>query len=170
MLQKILAAAAVMPLLLACVPFAQADIQSISPQQASLVDSTCSGAMGLKRGEYYFALCRESLAQALAAKAEGQDMTAAYRDCRKREPRDATAALSTCMLDSQARATGTRAVDVADVGLSAAEPATSLYHMPPHMRIQHERYACAQLGLLPGSSAFSECFADLNTAMTSNPD
>ena len=168
MLQKILACATFMPMLLACAPFAQADMQSMSPQQVSLVDSTCTGAMGLRQGEYYFALCRESLAQALTAKAEGQEMTAAYRDCRRREPQDGTAALSTCMLDTSARET--RPVAVADAGLSAAEPATSFYHMPPRMRIRHERYACAQLGLLPGSGAFSECFADLNTALTSNPD
>ena len=168
MLQRLLACATVMPMLLACAPFAQADMQSMPPGRASLVDNACTGAMGLKRGEYYFALCRESLAQALEAKSEGQEMTAAYRDCRRREPRDGAAALSTCMLDTPARET--RPVAVADAGLSATEPATSFYHMPPRMRVQHERYACAQLGLLPGSGAFSECFADLNTALTSNPD
>jgi hypothetical protein len=170
MLQKILAGATVMPLLLACAPFAQAGMQTMSPEQVSLVDNTCISAMGLKKGEYYFALCRESLAQALEVKSEGQDLAAAYRDCHKHEPQDSTAALSTCMLDTEARGTATRPIAVADASLSGAEPDTSFYHMPARKRIRQERYACAQLGLLPGSSAFGECFADLNTAMTSNPD
>jgi hypothetical protein len=171
MLRTILACAALMPMILACTPFAQADMQSMSPDQASLVDSTCNQIMGLRRGDYYFALCRESLARSFVAKLEGQGMAAAYRDCRQRGLGEGTAALSTCvlMLDPPARASSAQLPAVADTTALGADTGQSFYHMPPRIRIEHERYSCAQLGLLPGSGAFGDCFASLNVAMTFNP-
>ncbi|HUE64142.1 MAG TPA: hypothetical protein VMO78_07185 [Rhizomicrobium sp.] len=170
MLRTILACATLMPVILACAPFAQADMGSMAPAQVSLVDSTCTRIMGLRRGDYYFALCRESLAHALAAKLEGQDMAAAYRNCRQRGLAEGTAALSTCMLGSPARAPMPQSTAVTDTMALGSDTGQSFFHMPPRVRIQHERYSCAQLGLLPGSGAFGECFASLNGAMTANPD
>jgi hypothetical protein len=170
MLRKILACAALMPMILACAPFAQADMQSMSPAQVSLVDTTCMQVMGLRRGEYYFALCRESLAHSLEAKLEGQDMAAAYTNCRQRGLGEGTAALSTCMLaDPPATASSSQLPAVANATGLGGDASLSFYHMPPRIRIEHERYSCAQLGLLPGSGAFGECFGSLNVAMTFNP-
>jgi hypothetical protein len=170
MLRKILACTTLMPMLLACAPFAQADIQSMSPEQVSLVDSTCMQVMGLRKGEYYFFQCRDSLAQSLAAKTEGQDMVAAYRDCRQRGLAEGTAAFSTCMLDSPARTSRPQSMAVADTTTPGVVAGHSFYHMPPRERFQHERYSCAQLGLLPGTGTFGECVTSLEGAMTANPD
>jgi hypothetical protein len=170
MLRKILACTTLMPMLLACAPFAQADIQSMSPEQISLVDSTCMQVMGLRKGEYYFFQCRDSLAQSLAAKTDGQDMAAAYRDCRQRGLAEGTAAFSTCMLDSPARASRPQSMAVADATIPGVVAGHSFYHMPPRERFQHERYSCAQLGLLPGTGTFGECVTSLEGAMTANPD
>jgi hypothetical protein len=49
--------------LVACASSAQAG----TPAQLSSVDETCSRVMGLRPGESYFAACRESLSQFLAA-------------------------------------------------------------------------------------------------------
>ena len=53
--------------LIALIPFAQAEESSLSPGQLSLVDQTCTRVMGLAPGETYFALCRQSLSDALPA-------------------------------------------------------------------------------------------------------
>jgi len=76
MVRKLLATATLLPLVFACAPFAQA--YSLSPDQLSFVDQTCLQVMGLKRGEAYFAGCRESLSQALTAKSASQPVAAAY--------------------------------------------------------------------------------------------
>jgi hypothetical protein len=168
MFRTILACTTLMPMLLACAPFAQAD--SISPEQVSLVDSTCMQVMGLRKGEYYFFQCHDSLAQSLTAKTEGQDMAAAYRDCRQRGLAEGTAVFSTCMLDSPARASRPQSMAVAERIAPSVAAGHSFYHMPPHERFQHERYSCAQLGLLPGTGTFGECVTSLEGAMTANPD
>lgn len=170
MLRKILACTTLMPMLLACAPFAQADMRSMSPEQVSLVDSTCMQVMGLRKGEYYFFQCRDSLAQSLAAKTEGQDMAAAYRDCRQRGLAEGSAAFSTCMLNSPTEAHRSQSMAVADTIAPGVAAGHSFYHMPPRERFQHERYSCAQLGLFPGSGAFGECVTGLEGAMTANPD
>jgi hypothetical protein len=50
-------------MLVACASSAQAG----TPAQLSSVDATCSRVMGLRPGESYFAACRKSLSQFLAA-------------------------------------------------------------------------------------------------------
>ncbi|HKU54433.1 MAG TPA: hypothetical protein VJP60_03655 [Rhizomicrobium sp.] len=170
MLHKILVCAALTPILLACAPFAQAGIQSVSLEQLSLVDTTCTQIMGLKKGEYYFAMCRESLSNTLAARKEGQDMAAAYKDCRQRGLADGTAAFSTCMLDSGATGPNPQPVTVAYTPAPGTEPGKSFYSVPPHVQFQRERYSCAQLGLLPGSGAFGQCVAGLEGAMMPTTD
>ena len=170
MLRKILACATLMPMLLACAPFAQADMQSISPEQVSLVDSTCTQVMGLRKGEYYFALCRETLAHSLAAKMEGRDMAAAYGDCRQRGLAEGTAAFSTCVLDSKAAAPVPQPTAIAYTGAPGTEPGKSYYDVTNHVQFLRERYSCAQLGLLPGSGAFGECVAGLQGALLPTND
>jgi len=51
--------------LIAFAPFAQAE--EASSGQISLVDQTCAQVMGLQPGQTYFALCRQSLSDALPA-------------------------------------------------------------------------------------------------------
>ena len=170
MLRNILVCLVLAPALLACAPFGQTDVQAMSPQQASLVDSTCTRVMGLEQGQYQFALCRESLANTLAARKEGQDMAAAYTDCRKRGLADGTTALSTCMLQSNAPASTPQSVEVAYTDAPGTEPGKSFFSVPPRAQFQRERYACAQLGLLPGSGGFGHCVANLQTAMLPESD
>jgi hypothetical protein len=170
MLRNILACTALASVLLACAPVGQTDLQAMSPQQASLVDTTCMRVMGLQQGQYQFALCRESLANTLAARREGQDMAAAYTDCRHQGLADGTAAFSTCMLQSHATASAPQPMEVAYTAAASTEPGKSFFSIPPHAQFQRERYACAQLGLLPGSGLFGHCVANLQIAMLPTSD
>jgi hypothetical protein len=151
-------------MLLACAP-TQPDLKPMTPQQLSLVDDTCTQVMGLKQGQYYFALCHETLAQALASRAADLDMAAAYKECRGRGLAEGSPELSTCMLASQATGPALQPIKIAYTGAPGTEPGKSFYSVPPHVQFQRERYSCAQLGLLPGSGAFGQCVANLEGAM-----
>lgn len=171
MLRNILIGVALTPILLACAPFQRADIQSMPPQQVALVDATCTQVMGLRKGEYYYLLCRESLANTLAAEKEGRDMSAAYKECRQRGLKEGSPAFSTCMLDSGATAPMPQAATtIAYAAGPAAEPGKSFYSIPPRVQFLRERYSCAQLGLLPGSGSFGQCVASLQGAMMPSSD
>ena len=165
MLRKILACAALTPMLMACAPFAHADSRSISPEQASLVDSTCSQVMGLGKGESFYAECRESLTNTLAARQQGHDMAAAYKDCRQHGLAEGTPGFSTCMLDSNVTAPPVQPIAATYTGAPSTEPGKSFYSIPPRVQYQRERYSCAQLGLVPGTAQFTQCVADLQIAM-----
>lgn len=165
MLWRLLAGFALAPILFACAPFEQADIQSMSPQQVSLVEATCTQVMGLRKGEYYYSMCRESLANALAAEKSGQDMIAAYKVCRQRGLKEGSATFSTCMLDSGASAPAPQPITIAYTPSPATRPGKSFYSVPPHVQFLREQYSCAQLGLVPGSGPFGECVAGLQGAL-----
>lgn len=170
MLRNFLIGVVLAPALFACAPFQQAEIQTIPPQQVALVDATCTQVMGLRKGEYYYLMCHESLSNTLAAQKEGRDMAAAYMDCRKRGLAEGTAIFSTCMLDSNATAPSSLPVAAHISSPPGIELGMSYYHMPPRVVFQRERYSCAQLGLLPGSGAFGECVAGLQAAFMPSSD
>lgn len=138
MLREFFAVACLMPLAIACAPVAQAQDNSPSADQISLVDQACAQVMGLRRGEAYFARCRESLSQALAARNAGLAMAV---------PADQAQPLA-----------------AAYSGNRGTEAGKNFYEVAPTVRWNRERYACAQLGLVPGSTSFGQCVAGLDGA------
>ena len=70
-----------------------------APGQASLIDATCVQIMGLRRGEYYYAECQESLGKSLAGKIESEMNLRSYDDCRRQGLAPESAAHSACMLN-----------------------------------------------------------------------
>jgi hypothetical protein len=132
------AAACLMPLAIACAPFAQAQDNSSSADQLSLVDQACIQVMGLRRGETYFARCHESLSQALASRGTG--------------------------LALAATADQAHPLAIAYGGNSGTEAGKSFYDVAPTVRWNRERYACAQLGFLPGATSFGQCVSALDGA------
>ena len=57
--------------------------------------------MGLRKGEYYYDMCQESLGRSLAARAEGQARLRSYDDCRRQGYAEGSAAFSMCILQKQ---------------------------------------------------------------------
>jgi hypothetical protein len=150
----------------------RAETFAVSASQGSLVAATCSQVMGLRPGETYFAACKESLSQSLAAKVEDQALAAADNTCRQQGLVPGTAAFSTCVLDdegagSQASSSGMASVQFA--GMST-ESGKSFYEVAPVMRWNRERYSCAQLGLIPGNAAFGQCITNLDGTFLPNPN
>ena len=138
MLREFFAAACLTSLAIACAPFAQAQDNFPSVDRISLVDQICTQVMGLRRGETYFARCRESLSQALAARNVGLAMAV---------PADQAQPLV-----------------VAYSGNRGTEAGKNFYEVAPTVRWNRERYACAQVGLVPGSTSFGQCVAGLDGA------
>jgi hypothetical protein len=165
MRRRRLAAATFIPLVIACAPLAQAQEYTASPEQVSLVDQTCTRVLGLERGQTYFAGCQASLSNILAARNEGQAMAAAYTSCSRHGLAEGAAAFSTCVLGTSKPVAATpQSLAIASTGGPETEAGKSFYEVAPHVRWNRERYACAQLGLLPGGTLFGQCVAGLEAA------
>jgi hypothetical protein len=165
MLRKFLATATFIPLVMACAPLARAQEYNVSSEQSSLVDQTCTQVLGLMRGQTYFALCEASLSNILAARNEGQALAAGYAGCSHNGLVEGTAAFSTCVLGASKPVAATaQSLPVTFPGGPETEAGKSFYEVPPHVRWNRERYACAELGLLPGGALFGQCVASLEGA------
>lgn len=169
MLRKLLATATFLPLLMGCVPFAQADALSMTPDQVSLIDATCTHVMGLRKGESYFAECQDSLAHSLARKVAAEAAARGYADCRHQGLPEGSAALSSCILNAEGSATRSPAPQPVSFTDAPIENGKSYYSVAPHVQWERERYSCAQLGLMPSSGLFGECVASLQGALLPDP-
>lgn len=170
-----LLATAIVPLLLACVPLAASaapplspEQRALSPGQRALVAETCDRVMGLSEGGIYRQECMDSLARAVARKAESARVAGSYVACRGQGLNEGTAAFSTCMLDHRAAAV---AAQPAKLAYDADTPENSKSYFDVNNRIhwRREQHACAQIGLTPGAAAFSQCTTGLEAALMPNP-
>jgi hypothetical protein len=154
------------PLVAACAPIAQ-DRDNSPPQgQLSLVDQTCTQVMGINRGEAYFVVCHDRLSDALATRDQGQAMAATYVDCRQHGLAAGTAALVACMKDApKQESVAAESFATVHTGGHDTEAGRSFYAVSPTVRWNRERYACAQIGLLPDTVPFDQCVAGLYGAL-----
>jgi len=170
MLHKLVFLALAFPALGACTS-APASAAPPSSEQVSLIDSTCAQVMGLRRGEYYYAECQESLGKSLAGKVESEMTLRSYDDCRKQGLAPDSPALSACVLGrsnaSEAQARMAAATTSAPLVYPADElqSGRSYYNVTPTVQWHREQYSCAQLGFIPGSRAFAQCSADLMASL-----
>jgi len=175
-MRKLLSAAALVPLLLACAPLGASAVplspeqRALGPDERVLVAQTCDRVMGLSEGGIYRQACMDSLARSVMRKAEAAQMAGSYVACRGQGLHDGTAAFSTCMLDAQGRgaALAGEPVKIA-YDASTPENSKSYFDVNNSAHWQREKYACAQIGLTPGTNAFAECTAGLEAALMPNP-
>lgn len=162
MLHRIAFATAAFALTSACT--VEAAPAAATPQQAAIIEASCTSVMGLKHGEFAYLACRESLGATAAGLAEGQGRLQAYDACSRRGLAPGSAAHATCMLDSEnAAPMPVAAVTAAPAPVPAAMVAdTSYYNVTHAVQWRREQYACAQLGLVPGSAIFTHCVASLD--------
>jgi len=166
MVRKLLTAALLAPLMVACAPFAASSAPALTPKQASLVQATCDRVMGLARSGIYRDECRDSLSQSLARKVEAEGIAASYEDCSRQGLKEGGSAFSSCMLDRQSRPVTavTRNVSLT-YDVSAPENTKGYFDVSNTVHWRREQYSCAQLGLTPGTGAFGQCVASLDAAM-----
>ena len=176
-MRRLLATAAFLPLLLACVPLGASAAPPLSPEQRALapdqrelVAQTCDRVMGLSSGGIYRQECMDSLARSVAGKTETAHLVGSYQACRGQGLHEGTAAFSTCMLDSQAPGAAMSAEPV-KLAYDWNTPENSKGYFDVNNRVhwRREQYACAQIGLTPGTGAFGECTTSLEGALMPNP-
>lgn len=130
------------------------------------VAETCDQVMGLKSGGLYRQECMDSLARSLAAEAQGAQIAASYGLCSRQGLPEGTAAFSTCMLDNQERA-GTVSLEPTKLAYgNNSQNSKSYFHVSNGEHWRREQYACAQLGLMPGTAPFGHCVASLDAALS----
>jgi len=170
-MHRFLAAAALVPLLMAplaasAAPPLSPEQRAIDPGQRELVAATCDQVMGLSGGGIYRQECMDSLARSVAAKAASAHMAGSYVACRGQGLHEGTAAFSTCMLDSQGQSAAITALPVKlSYDANTPENAQSYFEVTNSVHWRREKYACAQIGLVPGGAAFAECAAGLQAAL-----
>ena len=176
-MHNLLATAALVPILLACVPLRASAAPPLSPEQRALgpdqrtlVAETCDRVMGLSSGGIYRQECMDSLARSVASKAESAHLAGSYVACRGQGLHEGTAAFSTCVLDGQDWGAAMPAEPV-KLAYHPGTPENSKSYFDVSNRVhwRREQYSCAQIGLTPGTSAFGECTADLEAALMPNP-
>ena len=176
-MRKHLATAALLPLLLASMPLGASAAPPLSPEQRALapdqrelVAQTCDRVMGLSSGGLYRQECMDSLARTVAGRDETAHLVGSYQTCRGQGLHEGTAAFSTCMLDSQDRGAAMSAEPVKlAYDWNTPENAKSYFDVSNHVHWRREQYACAQIGLTPGSAAFGQCTGGLEAALMPNP-
>jgi hypothetical protein len=172
-MRKLLASAAFVPFLLAplaacAAPPLSPEQRALGPDQRELVAATCDRVMGLSHGGIYRQECMDSLARSVAAKAESAGLAGSYRLCRSRGLGEGTADFSTCMLDNPDPVLPPVSVKLA-YDASTPENSKSYFDVSNRVHWRREQYACAQIGLTPGTSSFQECTASLEAALMPNP-
>lgn len=139
----------------------------VTAQQAAAIEASCTTIMGFRQGEYGYQACRDSLGATAAGLVEGQARLAAYDVCRGKGFAAGSAALATCMLDNE-KAAPMPVSSVTDTSQAVALPhddlrvGRSYYNVTHAVQWRREQYSCAQLGLVPGSTAFVHCVASLD--------
>lgn len=173
-MRKLLATAALVPLLLACAPLGASAVplspeqRALAPDQRALVAEACDRVMGLSEGGIYRQNCMDSLARSLARKAGGAQMAGSYAACRGQGLQEGTAAFSTCMLDDRGAAMPAQPVKLA-YDANTPENSKSYFDVNNRVHWRREQYSCAQIGLTPGTAAFGQCTASLEGALLPNP-
>ncbi len=129
--------------------------------------------MGLAHSGVYRDECRDSLSQSLARKIAAEGMAGAYNDCGRQGLSEGSAAFSACMLDRQSQSRPRAAMTPSNslaYDMNAPENAKGYFDVNNTVHWRREQYACAQLGLTPGTGAFGQCLAGLEGALLPDPN
>lgn len=176
-MRKLLAVTTLVPLILAGLPLGASAAPALSPEQRALSDSqralaaeTCDRVMGLSGGGLYREECMDSLARSMARKAQRALTAASYTACSHQGLREGSAAFSTCMLDTSNQR-GVMAAEPVKLAYNWNTPENSkgYFDVTNSVHWRREQYACAQIGLTPGTASFGQCTASLEGALAPNP-
>lgn len=138
--------------------------ETITPQQTAAIQATCTRIMRLRQGEAEFDGCVSDLSNTVAWEISNARAAHAYGDCAALGLKRKSLEFSRCVLDrenappaaeppaSQAAAP----LNVADVKPADADP-DGYFRAGFALRRRREQFACAQMGLEPGSTPFVDC-------------
>lgn len=152
----------------ACAQMQTPDI--VTPQQTVAVKAICARVVRLREGDAEFDGCVSDLSDVMAQRVQYAMAVRSYKACAAAGHARNTPDFSRCVLDQKKQAVMQGAslsdavlrMNVADIA-PADSSAQSYYSAGFDMRRQREEYACAQLGLEPGSGSFLTCVNKLDT-------
>lgn len=152
------------------------DVNRLNQPADALIESICTDIMLVQRGTVQFIACSESLMRSHGIQSRGSSIQSAIAECKKGSLREGTGEFATCVLDQRNHIEDTQlpsgeiesvVVSAVKLRFPAALSRTSFVSSTPKERRRKQEYACAQLGLLPGFGAFSQCVADLAVSLYS---
>jgi hypothetical protein len=132
--------------------------QSANNPGEGAVANACAG-LGLNPSEAPYIFCKMSLEDSVAAVAQARAIDVARRACAHKGYRVGTASFANCVLDREESVENQPPAALA----STAEDLGHSYQRGDQRRSVPR--ACAQLGLDPGSPAFSSCVSNLNMTL-----
>jgi len=136
---------------------------ALSAAGASYVRAVCNTVLQAGVGTSENAACSASLTQTVQYQIEAVALASASAACRTSS---SAASFSICLLDRRgSAATAPILGDVAAIAHPARLSLTSFGSSAFEERRRKEEYACAALGLSPDGLAFTQCVADLGSAM-----
>ncbi len=137
--------------------------QDASNPYSERVANACAG-MGLNPSEAPYFFCALSLQDVAASAADARRISVARRECARHGYRIGTPSFANCVLDrEESLSAEQRAVRApTSVGQIAEDPFRSYQRGD---RTASVRRACADVGLVPGSSEYTSCVGNLNMTM-----
>jgi hypothetical protein len=153
------------PLVCACVAL-PASARQATPAQAVLAKAACTRIDRLREGQVQFRACVDNLLNAIASEDRASRYGVAWRDCDAAGLKRGTAQFSVCVLDHRdaAGSKGAAPLDASYVKPSDSD-SRSYFSAPFDLRRRRETYSCAITGLAPGTGAFADCVANLDSAL-----
>jgi len=148
-----------------CANLVRENTYGLTPTDAAFVQQTCTQTMGLRKGLGEYDACAQSLSDTVHRRIEEQRLDESHRACERQGYAPGSAQLAQCVVLAE-KAEG-NAHDAAILSLTSAPTTTriSFFSMDRHVQDQHEKLACAQLGLDPITSDFSDCVIGIKQAI-----
>lgn len=169
--------AMVAPGLVACADTLPTDARAVLlPSQEMLVRTTCTDVMRLKNWQQEFGGCVASLSQTMTYQVRSNVWRQSDADCLTAGLSRGTSAYANCILDRRDAHEAELRRQVSQVtgsptpimlsGTSATKHSAGSFFDDGFAGERHkEEHACATLNIEPGSAAFGQCVADLDSTI-----
>jgi hypothetical protein len=151
--------------LLGCASLTRENTYGLAPTDAAFVRQTCTQTMGLRKGLEEFDACAQSLSDTVHRRIDEQRLDESHRACERQGYAAGTPQLAQCVV--LAEKAKDEAHDAA-ISSTASAPTTariSFFSMDRNVQDEHEKLACAQLGLDPITGDFHDCVMGIKEAI-----
>ena len=150
-----------------CAGLTRENTYGLAPTDAAFVRQTCVQTMGLRQGREEFDACAESLADTVHRRIDEQRLDESHRACVRQGNAPGSPQLAQCVVLAE-KVKG-EASDAA-IFTSTATPASSttrvsFFSMDRYVQDEHEKLACARLGLDPITGEFRDCVMGVKQAI-----
>jgi hypothetical protein len=151
--------------LLGCASLARENTYGLAPTDAAFVRQTCTQTMGLRKGLEEFDACAQSLSDTVHRRIEEQRLDESHRACERQGYAPGSAQLAQCVVLAEKAKGEARDAAIFSATSASATTRISFFSMDRHVQDEHEKLACAQLGLDPVTGEFHDCVMGIKEAI-----